>query len=78
MLKELLFFRKATPKKSAKMSMSDTDVQKQIKHMMAFIEQVHMLLVANTLISFYTKYLVRLFCLKLQFSMITEPMDFSI
>ena len=77
MLKELLFFRKATPKKSAKMSMSDTDVQKQIKHMMAFIEQVHMLLVANTLISFLYN-VVRLFCLKLEISMITEPMDFSI
>ena len=77
MLKELLFFRKATPKKSAKMSMSDTDVQKQIKHMMAFIEQVHMLLVANTLISFLYK-VVRLFYLKLEISMITEPMDFSI
>ena len=77
MLKELLFFRKATPKKSAKMSMSDTDVQKQIKHMMAFIEQVHMLLVANTLISFLYN-VVRLFCLKIQISMITESMDFSI
>ena len=29
--------------------MSDTDVQKQIKHMMAFIEQVHLLFfVVNT------------------------------
>jgi len=38
-LLDSLLQEKSPRKKPAKMSMTDTDVQKQIKHMMAFIEQ---------------------------------------